>query len=980
MKIRQSTQTFDVIGLQAADLPHAGLAAAFARSGGLALLDLEFVVDADRAVRNFAQLCGNAGSRLGLRVTPGSAKLAKQLLSAAGERTLTVVLGGSDNYKKLRKDAGLRAGDLAWAEVSDPAQLAAAASCDGIVARGHEAGGWVGEYTSYILLQKLSGQTELPIVVQGGIGVHSTAACRIAGAAGVVLDDQMLLLAESPLPLSMQNEFARLNGSETRLFGELLDRTIRVYNRPGSAALKAAEEDNRQAEGGLLSLDDWQSKTAGMVSWAGGGDRLFPLGQGIGLAATFRKRYGNVAKLVQAIRRASRQQIDQAASLRFIDENGALAASHGTRFPLAQGPMTRVSDSPDFAVEVARGGALPFLALALMRGPQVREMLEQTRDRIGDRPWGVGMLGFIPHSLREEQCAEIWKCAPPFALIAGGRPDQAAEFENRGIKTYIHAPAPALLKMYLEQGARRFVFEGRECGGHIGPLASFTLWEEMIDVLLEHVKPGEEKDIHVLFAGGVHDALSGAMVAAMTAPLAGRGMKVGALMGTAYLFTDEIVSTGAIVGGFQDQALACARTKNLETGPGHATRCADTGFAAEFFDKRRELIRAGRSAEEIRDELEDLNLGRLRVASKGINRDAEGKIVEIDAKTQISDGMYMIGQVATLRDARVSIEKLHGDVCHGAQQMLAPAAVEPHTETPSNVAIVGIGVVLPKANSAEDYWNNLLNKVSVIREVPESRWDWKLFFDQNRKVRDKVYSRWGGFLEEIHFDPTRFGIPPKSMKSIDPMQLLALEGASRALDDAGYAKGGFDRETTSVILGASGGAGELGVQYGLRAELPRFVENISDEVWERLPEWTEESFAGVLPNVAAGRIANRLDFGGVNLTVDAACASSLAAISMAVTELESGRSSMVLAGGFDTTQSIYGFTTFAKTQALSPSGKPKTFDQGADGIAISEGTAIVVLKRLADAERDGDRIYAVIKAAAGSSDGKALGLTAPRSE
>src|SRR3546814_17944577 len=91
-------------------------------------------------------------------------------------------------------------------------------------------------------------------------------------------------------------------------------------------------------------------------------------------------------------------------------------------------------------------------------------MLEQTRDRIGDRPWGVGMLGFIPHSLREEQCAEIWKCAPPFALIAGGRPDQAAEFENRGIKTYIHAPAPALLKMYLEQGARRCVFEGRECG------------------------------------------------------------------------------------------------------------------------------------------------------------------------------------------------------------------------------------------------------------------------------------------------------------------------------------------------------------------------------------------------------------------------------------------------------------------------------------------------------------------------------------
>src|SRR3546814_9618189 len=105
--------------------------------------------------------------------------------------------------------------------------------------------------------------------------------------------------------------------------------------------------------------------------------------------------------------------------------------------------------------------------------------------------------------------------------------------------------------------------------------------------------------------------------------------------------------------------------------------------------------------------------------SDGSSDVCSSDLVEIDAKTQISDGMYMIGQVATLRDARVSIEKLHGDVCHGAQQMLAPAAVEPHTETPSNVAIVGIGVVLPKANSAEDYWNNLLNKVSVIREVPE---------------------------------------------------------------------------------------------------------------------------------------------------------------------------------------------------------------------------------------------------------------------
>ncbi|HSW12751.1 MAG TPA: beta-ketoacyl synthase N-terminal-like domain-containing protein, partial [Solimonas sp.] len=855
--------SFEILGLTPSGLNSPALAAAVSRAGGTGLLNLEFCADAAQAKAQFQSLLQDRRGRSGLRLTVAEAQLARELLQSADDRPLTLVLAGdAAGLTALAKTIGARKNDRLLAEIGDAAALPEIGSrFQGLVLRGHESGGWVGEYTSYILLQKLAGRTKLPIYVQGGVGVHSAAACRAAGAAGVLLDDQLLLLAESPLPAAQQAEFARLNGAETRLYGELVDRACRLYARPGAAALKAADEDNRQVEGGLLDLEQWRSKMLSRIGWAGDGSQLIPLGQGIGLAAGFRDRYRTVAKLVQAIRRASLKHIDQAAQLRFLEAGGPLAQSHGTRYPLAQGPMTRVSDSPEFAVEVAKGGALPFLALALMRGPQVKEMLEKTRTLAGELPWGVGMLGFIPHALREEQCAEIWNCKPPYALIAGGRPDQAAEFEKRGIKTYIHAPAPALLKMYLEQGARRFVFEGRECGGHIGPLASFMLWEEMIDMLLDQVKPGEEKDVHVLFAGGIHDARSSAMVAAMTAPLAARGMKVGALMGTAYLFTQEIVSSGAVVEGFQQQAILCERTRNLETGPGHSTRCAATQFADDFFAQRRELIREGKSAEEIRDTLEDLNLGRLRVASKGVNRDDSGKIVEVAAERQLADGMYMIGQVATLRDRTLTVAELHEDVCQGAQELLTHAAptasmARPQSK-PADIAIVGIGLVLPKANDASEYWNNVLHKVSVIREAPESRWDWRLFFDENRKTRDKIYSRWGGFLEEIHFDPTRFGIPPRSMKSIDPMQLLTLEAASRALDDAGYAKGGFDRETTSVILGSSGGAGELGLQYGVRAELPRYVENISDEVWERLPEWTEESFAGVLPNVAAGRVANR---------------------------------------------------------------------------------------------------------------------------
>ena len=227
-------------------------------------------------------------------------------------------------------------------------------------------------------------------------------------------------------------------------------------------------------------------------------------------------------------------------------------------------------------------------------------------------------------------------------------------------------------------------------------------------------------------------------------------------------------------------------------------------------------------------------------------------------------------------------------------------------------------------------------------------------------------------------------MPPNSLRSIEPFQLLGLLVAQAALKDAGYADRPFPRERTSVILGAGGGGADLSVGYTVRASLPGLLGEegwqLTDELGDALPEWTEDSFAGILMNVAAGRIANRLDLGGTNYTVDAACASSLAAISLAVRELQSGTSDMVLAGGIDAIQNPFGYLCFCKTQALSPNGRCRPFDAEADGIAISEGFATVVLKRLADAERDGDRIYAVIKGVGSASDGRDRSLTAPRPE
>src|SRR6202035_216355 len=166
------------------------------------------------------------------------------------------------------------------------------------------------------------------------------------------------------------------------------------------------------------------------------------------------------------------------------------------------------------------------------------------------------ILGFVPKQLRDEQMEVVNRHKPPFCLIAGGRPDQAKALEDAGTKSYLHVPSPLLLTSFIEMGSRRFIFEGKECGGHVGPRSSFILWESMVEKLIAAIGPKDDAtEYHILFAGGVHDGMSAAMVAALAAPLTARGVRVGGLMGTAYLFTKEAVETGAIVKKFQEAAI-----------------------------------------------------------------------------------------------------------------------------------------------------------------------------------------------------------------------------------------------------------------------------------------------------------------------------------------------------------------------------------------------------------------------------------------
>jgi len=194
---------------------------------------------------------------------------------------------------------------------------------------------------------------------------------------------------------------------------------------------------------------------------------------------------------------------------------------------VAQGPMTRVSDVPEFTKAVASEKGLPFIALALMRKTDVETLLSRTKSMLTDQCWGVGILGFADDEIQDEQYQVIKSICPPVVLVAGGNASHVKKYEAIGCHVFIHAPSLGLLESYVNSGVTNFVFEGRECGGHVGPLSSFVLWEKQISFLLSL---DSIADLSIYFAGGVHDELSSAFISIMAAPLVARGAAVGVLI------------------------------------------------------------------------------------------------------------------------------------------------------------------------------------------------------------------------------------------------------------------------------------------------------------------------------------------------------------------------------------------------------------------------------------------------------------------
>jgi acyl transferase domain-containing protein/enoyl-CoA hydratase/carnithine racemase/acyl carrier protein len=281
------------------------------------------------------------------------------------------------------------------------------------------------------------------------------------------------------------------------------------------------------------------------------------------------------------------------------------------------------------------------------------------------------------------------------------------------------------------------------------------------------------------------------------------------------------------------------------------------------------------------------------------------------------------------------------------------------------IAIIGLSGRYPQSIDIEAFWDNLRDGRDCIVEVPKERWDWQRYFSEERRENGWHFSKVGGFIEGVdEFDPMFFNISPRDAKFIDPQERLFLQHAWMAVEDAGYTR------ATLQVADEHDLAGQVGVYAGVMySEYQLLVANAR-------PEDVRMGFAGNLSSIA-NRVSYALDVHGPSMTVDTMCSSSLTAIHMACQDLKLGRTRLGIAGGVNVSVHPSKYQMLSVGQFLSADGRCQAFGEGGDGFIPAEGVGVVVLKRLRDAERDGDHIYGVIRASSINHGGKTNGYTVP---
>jgi len=878
----------------------------------------------------------------------------------------------------------------------------------GLILKGNEAAGRVSRYSSFILMQWYLKNCGLPLFVHGGVGQYTAAGMLAAGVSGFVMDSQVLLADEAPVSQNFKKLLASVDeGDSTQIiFKEKVH--YRVFAKLGTKIVKDLKEEAviRSSEDGgqiypaiaekITALDD---PSANFVQ------SLFYMGQDGLFAKALARKSTCLSDMIQAFFTTIGAHLDAVDRHDPVREHSDFAKAQDTRYPLIQGPMANVSDNAEFASKVLEAGALPFLAVGSLPEDLADTMIQSGADKV--KHFGAGLVGIEAFNPQVNAHLDmVKKHGVPFALFAGGIPSQAVELEKAGTRTYLHTPSVSMMDNAYDGGCFRYIFEGGEAGGHVGSLTSMVLWEAAIDSLIKNNR--DLSKLFLVFAGGITTSFSSLFISGMTAFLAARGAKIGLQVGTAYLFSRELVETEAVHKQYQDILIEMDETVVIGKTLGLASRTAPTPFARMMTDHEARMVKQKLPLKDRKRSFEKRNIGSLLIGSKGFMPDFKNPGQEnytwYKGKDHREKGNFLTGDSLAFFREPVDIKAIHDAYFTGKAELFRNLNRLEIFSSPANkirdeIAVVGMGCTLPDADTPQELWENILKKHYAISPMPGSRMDRELYYDTNPKAEDKTYTDLAGHVTGFEFEAERFGYEGDKARRLSRSQQMVLQTAYKAVESAGLLDETDtmiceDPKRTAVII-ATCLSNELGNDLQLKYWYPELVsmmektpafQNLDDAqkaaAIEALRKGIEgdnpgyDPVHGILLNIEASRIAKHLGIRGTNYIVDAACASSMTAIEAGCGELLNGDHDQVIVGGVNTHLAPESFIGFAKMGTLSAKGS-WPFDQRADGFVLGEGSAIFVLKRMKDAIRDNNKIFGVINGIGSSSDGKGKAIAAP---
>ena len=876
-----------------------------------------------------------------------------------------------------------------------------------VALKGNEAAGFVSGETIGVLysgtreLLRESGR-EVDLVIWGGVATPEAAAAFLTtGAKGIVFESLHWQTDLVEIDDRVHKRIAKLRPEHTSLVGGSLGVFCRLFDKGNSPAIKALEGFARSLSNGPITAAKrrvFAQHVAEVAAPALESDldrrQLIPMGPEAAFAQGFAERFGRSSvEAIQGFQAEVARLLRTAKDVgrRFLDSPAAREL--GTTYPFIQGAMTWISDVPEFALAVAEAGGLPTIALGIRNRLQLESDFNRLGSLMASRPYAVNLIALAENPHLEEQLAWVEEIRPPFVAIAAGDPAYAVRLREKGIEVIYVTGDEGLLRLALKGGVRWLVLEGQEAGGHVGAHSSLTLHQMALE--LKRREPKLFQGRRLVLAGGIFNretALRAAMLGADAIQ-----------MGTAYLATQEIVSTRALSRLYQRVILDAAPGGTAVSGEsiGLRVRSLKTPKMEAILALERKFVSGNEDESAFRRQLESLSARSLLIAARG-KEQAVGS--SLDEETCLREGQFMSGAVAGMINRVSTIGDLHRELAGGPEKKDVTKLnsskgkmVRSGSKTKNGrerVAITGMALVNSLGNTPGEIWENVLALKSGIIEVPPSRWDYSMFYEPRPGVKEKTYCKVGAF-QNIDISRKHLGIPPQDFRTMANATKLTLHLANQAIQNAGIVDSNIPRERIGILISQNSGesASTLGDLFigvtawkivhslqGLLNLTPEMALEAERHIKAGYITVDDTTLLGRLNSTAGGFISNKYGFMGPCYSVSAACATSLVAIYTAIQMINNGVLDAAVVGGGEENLYPAHFVEFSALGALAgvsglacaPEASSRPFDSTRDGFVLGEGGGMIVIERESVAKKRGARVYSYITGVGASNNDRGM--------